>query len=137
MNFLLHDAQHESRETPNPLPTRGDAHAVLLRAPESVLIANQILDIAVSHSKQTTATCINRYFFGPFSSVSRARDPRTSWQPAASNRQTPQLETHLTHTKQDVATVSNRQKTHSCVSVIPERLAGDSQSILAPRTLRA
>jgi hypothetical protein len=67
MIFLRDNGQHESVETPNLAAASGRALAAQLRALDPVVIGSaQLLEIVVTHSKQTTATCSNRYFFGTF-----------------------------------------------------------------------
>jgi hypothetical protein len=67
MIFLRDDGQHEQAEAPILAPAIGRAPTTHVRALDSVLIATAPeLKIVVTHSKQTTVPCTNRYFFGTF-----------------------------------------------------------------------
>src|SRR5277367_2582882 len=139
MIFLHHNVQQrESVNAPGLVQTRDNAPTAPSRALNPVLIASALdLKIALTHSKKTAATWSNRYFFSAFRSASHMGSPQPSSQPAVSNRQFPKLETHLTRTKQSIGTVSNRQKTYSCVSANSARTAANFQPTLAPRIPRA
>jgi hypothetical protein len=67
MIFLRDDDQHESVEVPVLASAESHAPTAHVRAPNPVLIATAPdFQIVVTHSKQTTAACSNRYFFGTF-----------------------------------------------------------------------
>jgi hypothetical protein len=67
MIFLRDDGQHESVATPILAPAVNYAPAAHVRALDLGLIGSgQLLEIAVTYSKQSTATRSNRYFFGTF-----------------------------------------------------------------------
>jgi hypothetical protein len=137
MNFLRNNAQHESVEAPGLDQTRRNAPAAPSRKLDLVLIATQILELAVTPSKQTTATCSNRHFFGTFRAASHTYCPQPSRRFALSNRKIPILEPHLTHTKQSIDTVSNRPKMHVCVLESPANSAANFQSAFADGIPRA
>jgi hypothetical protein len=137
MNFLHKNAWRKSPETPNLGPAVVQALIAASSTLDPVLIATQILELAVTHSKQTTATCSNRYFFGTFHAESRAfeRNPRP--QEAPSNRKSLQSTPPLAPTKQSIATVSNRQNMHGCVFANLAHSAPNFQPTVALRTPRA
>jgi hypothetical protein len=67
MIFLREARQHESVEAPILAATESHAPTARVRAPNPILIATAPeLKIVVTHSKQTTTPCPNRYFFGTF-----------------------------------------------------------------------
>jgi len=88
MIFLLDAARRESVEMPNLGPAVTRASNAPSRTPDPVLIATPPeLKIAVTYSKQKTATCSNRYFFGAFRATSYLYYPQLSSRLAISNRQ--------------------------------------------------
>src|SRR5271170_1791316 len=133
MNFLLDQVKRVSAETPDLAVAAVHTPTAPARTLDPVLIATRISEIAATHSRQTTATSPNRYFFGSFRKAPRTHSPQPSSQLAHSNRETPGLDTYLNHTKQSTRTIANRQKTHNCVSQNSARTITSFQPISAPR----